>query len=367
MTTREAHPQGPWSHRFLLGLFNVVLGVLIFWLLGFVLADIGSWPGPDYEALELRLLDQVAVSQYQSLEAQTKTVEAKIVDQNAQRQFLRDSTENSQRTMTQLLEFQKLNLQRDVKPSAEEQKVLAESEQLFLANQQQYQKHNEELVKLDVQLRSIAAEREVLANKLETLRVPIRAEYERQLYRHNLRVGAVKLAFLLPVLLSTVGLYIWLRRSQFVRLIYAFGAAVFVRVGLVMHEYFPARYFKYILIVTALVVVLWILIYLLRMIARPSRDWLFRQYREAYEAFLCPVCSYPIRRGPLRYLSWTRRSIRNLILSPVTAMAAEEAYVCPACSTQLYEKCEPCGAIRPSLLPACPNCGRGKTAEAPTS
>ena len=61
----------------------------------------------------------------------------------------------------------------------------------------------------------------------------------------------------------------------------------------VMRQYFPSRYFNYALILAALTIVLQILIHLVRMVASPKTDWLLKQYREAYEAFLCPMCSYP--------------------------------------------------------------------------
>ncbi len=365
MSLPEARPQGPWSHRVLLWFFTVILALLTYWLLGFALGDISSWPGPEYQAIEAELLDAQVLREGVALEGQWKQVEARIADQNAQQLLLRDSTENSQRTMTQLLEFQRLNLQQSIKPSADEQLALAESERRFLANQQQYQKINEELVKLDAERRALSARREEYNATLYALRAPIQTEYARLLDRHNLWLGTFKLGFLLPVLLVAVVLFIRFRRSSFVPLVYALGAAVLLRVGLVMHEYFPARYFKYILILSSLAVVLWILIFLLRMIARPSRDWLLRQYREAYEAFLCPVCSYPIRRGPLRYLTWTRRSIRKLVPPAPLSAEAEEPYVCPVCTTQLYEKCEECNTIRPSLLPACSRCGNVKAPMAP--
>ena len=91
------------------------------------------------------------------------------------------------------------------------------------------------------------------------------------------------------------------------------------------------------------------------MIAFPKRDWLQKQYREAYEAFLCPACDYPIRRGPLKYLFWTRRSIRKLTIPDAAASPAEEPYTCPSCNTRLFEECTACHAIRHSLLPAAKN------------
>ena len=55
---KHAETKGPWTHRFLTALFSVVLALLCFWLLGFVVNDIGSWPGPAYGELEQGRLDQ---------------------------------------------------------------------------------------------------------------------------------------------------------------------------------------------------------------------------------------------------------------------------------------------------------------------
>jgi predicted RNA-binding Zn-ribbon protein involved in translation (DUF1610 family) len=136
----------------------------------------------------------------------------------------------------------------------------------------------------------------------------------------------------------------------------------------VVHEYFPAIYFRYLLIGTSLLFTIWLLVKLVRMIARPHANWLLKQYREAYEAFLCPVCDFPIRRGPLKYLSWTKRTIKRLPM-PTSASGNEPevAYTCPMCATRLYEECSHCHGIRTSLLPACSHCGDVKEATATAS
>ncbi len=358
-------PRGPWSHRFWLWLFTIALGVLLYWLLGFVLDDIGSWPGPDYHEFEAQRLDRKVVQEEEALAGQLRAIQRRIEDKSEEQRSLRDSTDNSQRTMNQLLEFQRLNLQRDVKPSAEEQQALAESEQLFLANQKHYQILNEELVKLNAESRGLEAKREANEQRLSELREPIRRAYEQLMRRHALLLGGFKLAFLLPILVIAAVLFVRGRQGRFAPLVYALGAAALVRLMLVMHEYFPARYFKYVLILSAIAAVVWVLVYLVRMLAHPKRDWLLRQYREAYEAFLCPICTYPIRRGPLKYLTWTRRSIKNLVPA-ATSAANDEPYVCPACSTRLYEKCQQCGAVRPSLLPSCQQCGHVLPAQVTT-
>jgi predicted RNA-binding Zn-ribbon protein involved in translation (DUF1610 family) len=87
---------------------------------------------------------------------------------------------------------------------------------------------------------------------------------------------------------------------------------------------------------------------------------LIKQHREAYEHFACPVCAYPIRRGPLKYLYWTRRSLKKLKVPLENGAGTDEPYACPSCGTQLFEKCESCSGIRHSLLPTCSNCGAQK-------
>ena len=49
--------KGPWAHRLLIGILTVAMAILSIWLLGFIVDDIGSLPGPNYDSLEKRLLD----------------------------------------------------------------------------------------------------------------------------------------------------------------------------------------------------------------------------------------------------------------------------------------------------------------------
>ena len=49
MTTK-----GPWIHRFSIRLFTLFLAVLVYWVLGFLVQDIESIPGPSYDAIEQR-------------------------------------------------------------------------------------------------------------------------------------------------------------------------------------------------------------------------------------------------------------------------------------------------------------------------
>lgn len=352
----ERQSVGTWSTRLLIWFFTLMLAALFYWLLGFVIGDIGSIRGPDYGAIEAQHLDRAAVDRSRTLDAQLTESKRRIATEKSRQATLRDSTDSSQKTMNQLLELQRLNLQQGTTPNEKERTALVESEQLFLDNQREYQRLNQQITQLEEEVRQLELQKEDVEKTLAQQRMPAQEEYSLQLERHNLWIAFWKLSVLLPLLLVGVVLYLRYRTGPYWALIYAFGSAVIIKVGFVMHEYFPARYFKYILIGTLLLVTLRILVYLLRIVAFPRQEWLLRQYREAYEAFLCPICRHPIRRGPLKYMSWTKRTIRRVSM-PSTLEVSDEPYTCPACSTALYTTCASCGAIRHSLLPACTKCG----------
>ena len=357
-TQTQTH-KGPWTHRVLVYFFTILFGILIYWLLGFVMRDIGTWPGPVYTEVRERLSDTVLIQEATSIQKQIDETKRAIESREQRQKVLRDSTSNSERTMNQLLELQKLTVQKGLTPSTEETRALAESERLFLTNQTKYQEMNDQIATLSEELGGLEGRQRSVQEKLNTGQPAIQKEFDRLQSRHQFKLAALKLAVLLPLLALGVWLFLKKRGSLYASLIYGFGLALLVKVVAVMHEHFPKRYFKYVLIVIAIALVARVLIYLLRVMAFPKLDWLLKQYREAYEHFLCPVCNHPIRRGPLKHLFWTRNSLKKLHV-PVNAAEAgktEEAYTCPVCATVLFEECPSCKHIRHSLLPACSHCG----------
>jgi hypothetical protein len=352
----ERTNKGTWSNRLLIWIFAILLTALFYWLLNFIIADIGSIPGPNFSEVENKYVDQATIANWNKVQDDLADAIRQIAEEKARQTTLRDSTDNSQKTMNQLLEFQKLNLNQGTTPNEQERAAIVESEQLFLANQREYQRLNEKVAQLEENVRQLESQRESIQASLADERRPAETEFSRLLEKHNLLIAMWKLAVLLPLLLIAFLLYVRFRTGPYWALIYAFGIAVTIKVALVMHEYFPARYFKYIMIGTLLLVTLRILVYLLSSVAHPKKAWLLKQYREAYEAFLCPICDHPIRRGPLKYMSWTKRSLRRITISSGIE-TPDEPYTCPACTTQLYVSCSKCGAIRHALLPACTKCG----------
>jgi hypothetical protein len=348
---------GPWTHRLLVYSFTAAFALLVYWLLNFVVRDIATWPGPDYEHVEKSILDQDLVAKLASLRSQIDEVNRAIASRKQRQAVLRDSTSNSEKTMNQLLELQKLTLQKGVAPAPEAATALAESQKLFLTNQAKYQEMNDQVATLTDQLGDLERQQREAQKTLEVKRPAVQAQFDRLQSRHQLKLAALKLAVLLPLLAVAVWLFLKKRATLYAPLIYGFGLAILLKVALVMHEHFPSRYFKYILILVALALVTRILVYLLRSMAFPKLDWLLKQYREAYEHFFCPVCSYPIRRGPLKSLFWTRSSLKKLNVPSADGVPSEELYVCPVCATRLFEECPNCKKVRHSLLPACVHCG----------
>lgn len=353
-------------HRILIIVFSVVFAILVFWLLGFILDDIGSIKAPQFDEVEKRHLDKNLIDRSKELGEQIEENKRMQRDHSERQALLRDSTNSSKETMNQLLEMQKLSLQKGVRPSEAEQKALAESESLFLSNQRRYQEINEDTVKLSEQQRSLQEEKRKIEATLGKQREPARKEHASLMRKHSMKIAAIKLLVLVPLLLLAAGILYKSRKSIYVPLIFAAGIALFVRVALVIHEYFPSRIFKYILLLVAIALVFQLLIFLIRMAAFPKKEWLLKQYREAYEKFYCPVCGFPIRRGPHKYIFWTSRNIAKQTAAPAASTFQEEVYSCPACGAQLYEKCDACQSIRHSLLPYCEKCSVEKEMSVPS-
>lgn len=356
----KTSPKGPWTQRVAVVLFTALTGILVFWLLGFVVEDIEQLKGPQQSEVERRALDPALVTQEQAADKQTALIQVKINDLKARQQLLRDSTTSSQQTMNQLLEMQKLSIQNQVKPTAAEQEVLAESVSLFIANQTRYQQLNEEIAKHSEEQRNLSDSKRGIESRLGVQREKAVNEFERLNRRHRLRVAALQLLFLIPVLLVVVYLVLKWRATMYAPLLYVIGIATLAKVIGVVHENFPSRYFKYVLLVAALAVVIRVLVHLIRATKSPKLASLLKQYREAYERFLCPICEYPIRRGPMKYSFWDRRSIRDLRAPGPPSEVSEEPYSCPSCGSALFERCTNCQTVRHTLLLFCDRCGNEK-------
>jgi len=356
--TEPAVQKSPWTHRFFMFFFSLVLGLLLVWLMSRVIDQVGEWPGPSYDRLEQSRLAPALIETEKRLKGEQGDLSRRIEERRARQSLLRDSTDNSQRTMNQLLDLHRLSLEKGVTPTVEEQKALADVERLFLANQAQYQGLSEEVAHLDAEIRALDEKLRDHQRTLSEARAPIHEEYERLLRRHEAKVGAAKLGVLVPLMAVALVLFIKKRSGSYTLPVYAFGLAVLAEVILVVHEHFHTGYFIYVLLLAAIAVVVRAIVYLVKVMRSPSAAWRLARYRQAYATFTCPICGFPIRRGPMKFMVWTRRSLKEPPAPTTLPEArADEPYTCPACGTRLFEECAACHAVRHALLPACERCG----------
>jgi predicted RNA-binding Zn-ribbon protein involved in translation (DUF1610 family) len=357
---KHNYPRGTWGLRQLIRLLTLALAVLFFWLLGFVVDDIESAPGPDFATVERQYVSAELTERQQKVENELAELQREIEGKQRRRELAGDTSENLQRTINQLLELQRLSIEKSVAMSEAEKENLSASLKQFLAAQAGYQELNQAIGDLTGRKLALEDKLRQIERQIGEQRKPAQEQYNRLWEAHRLRLAGYQLAVLLPLLVLSGVLWITRRGGIYNPLLAAVGGATLLKVALVMHEYFPSRYFKYVLIGALMLIVAWLLVRLIRAVAFPQRQWLERQFREAYERFLCPRCEYPIRTGPRRFLYWTRRTVHK-VLPGAASVAEETPYICPNCGTSVYETCPACGKLRHALLPHCEHCGAEKT------
>lgn len=361
MSSASPLPSGTWTQRWLVRAFSVLFGILSYMLVAFLLEDIRDLPGPDYEAMLAERVPEDLRLQTGVLQKEMTSLQTEFGVQQNRQSLLSGSTRNAQTTMDQLLEFQRLSLDKGVTPSAEEQQALAESQQRFLANQTEYQRLNEQVVQLQERKIALEARQRAHDEELGQATAPVYEEFKQLSEQHEFMLAWAQLGVLIPLLVLGMVLFYRNRESPYVSLYLALAVAMGAKALRVILQHFPAEFFRYVLVVTFLVIVIRAVIVVVRSITHPRQDVLLRRFREAYETFLCPICDFPIRRGPRKHLYWTRRTVKKLALPTTIPAEPERAYCCPSCSTQLFVECPECHAVRHSLLPTCEHCGTGAT------
>ena len=348
--------KGPWAQKLFIVVLGTVLGVLFYWLLGFITRDIGTMKGPDYDAVRPKHVDAQLSFKQEALQEDVARTKKDIRDQQEQQRILRDTTTSLQNTMNQLLSIQRQSIERDVDFSDESKRTLQESQTAFLENQKKYQAYNDEISVLTRQQRQLESQLEAVSLDVRGQEAAARREFNELTARHRMKVGVVKLAVLLPMFLVAAWFFMTRRTGPYWPVVYAAFVSAFIKVAQVSFEYFPRKYFKYIALLVLIGIVLWILVWLISRIIAPRKDWLMKQYQQAYDKWICPVCSKPIRTGPLRWMAGAKRKF--VVSAGQDAESAKQPrYICPSCGTCLFDKCGECKEIRHTLLPYCEHCG----------
>lgn len=356
--------RGPWWHRFAIHFCTVLLFVLIYWTLGFLTDDIWKIQGPVRHVIDQQFVDSTLQDKEKSLKKQLRELDLRNADTKTRSSQVEKSAQTAQATWTQLQKFRQEAVDQGKDLSKEELASLEQSKQLFLRSQNTTLEFQATLAENAQERIRLQSEIEDVDSQINKQQDKANQEWARQNKRHQFWLSVAQVALLIPLLILGGWFLIASRGKQWMPFAQAFGAAVLIKTMVTLYGYFPVDLLVYPLVITSLVIVAAALWYLIRVLSKPQISWLLKQYKERYQAFLCPVCEYPIRRGPMRYLYWNRKSIRRVANSTSDATTSNEPYTCPCCATKVFEECPKCHNTRHSLLPACENCGDVREIEA---
>ncbi len=357
-TTQASEKKGPKGYRFLVMALTIVLGLLLYWFLGFLMDDISNQPGPCLSEIQKKYQDPVLVKEKETFNKQLTKLSGTIEEQHQQQTILQTSINSYRDTMNQLLDLQKASIQKGITFSPESQKNLQDVTNLYLEYQKQFQDLNGSITKDNLEAQQIQNKIKEIDDQLSKQNEQANKDYEAQWVKHNWAMAGLQLLILIPLLLLVTYLFRAYRKSPYKPIILAAGVAIFLKIALVMHDYFPSYIFKYLLILVLIYVTVKALISKLRMIAAPNPLWLQKQYREAYQKTQCPMCQYPIKPGIAKF--FITENGGNVPVSASSYLDTVETYTCPSCGENLFEKCSNCSHVRYSLLAYCDYCGAKK-------
>jgi hypothetical protein len=352
----EINAKGSWAQRLMIYSLSVLLALLVYWLIGFFLQDLNAIPGPDYPLYTAPVEKSGMKLEADRLGAEISNLQKEVNAVTQQQSLMKQAMNNTQNSINQILDIQRLHAQKGTPVSDDVGKVFQQNTQLFLTQQNQLQQINDALASLNLQLLPLQNHRQALTEKINAAMMQASKTYNTDMEQHRLNLGLLQIGILVLLLLIVVLLLLNKTSSYYRPIWFAISFAVLLKIFFVIHDYFPSRYFKYILTFSLMVIVFMALKDLLKRRAFPAKSYLLKQFRDAYEHFLCPICEFPIRRGPLRYAFWTRRSVKKM---PLVKDHSEDKipYNCPHCGTALYQNCLNCQHVRHSLLPYCEHCG----------
>ena len=79
--TQNSQNRGPRSHRIGIFALTATLAVLSYWLLAYLMRDIGNWPAPPISDFERNTVDRSLVGRKQGMDQQLRRIQAQISDQ----------------------------------------------------------------------------------------------------------------------------------------------------------------------------------------------------------------------------------------------------------------------------------------------
>lgn len=354
----ETVRKGRWITRFSITASTILVGILFYWLLGFILSDISEYGRPDYQQLSEEYVSQMLKDQEQQLQEQLRKSADHIQALTENQQYIKSNADNLKTTINQMLELEKSRLQKNLPVSEKDKETLNQSQALFLEYQAKYQSINTDLLSAQQQKQAQLQELQNIQKELRQQLNLADDKFTIVFKKYNVKQASIQVTFLFLLFLFSLFLHRKYSGTKYQNILDAFTVAIVVKTGFTIHEHFPTRYFKYILVTALILFVIYLIIKLIDSIKSPKIEALIKQYREAYERFFCPKCDFPIQSGPRKFLFWTRRTISNVKLPIVKDIFQFETYHCPACGTMVYDECPSCQKTRHTLLSHCLHCGK---------
>lgn len=357
-TNQLSEKKGTKGYRFLMMTLYVVLGLLFYWFLGFLMDDISDQPGPSLTEIQKKYQDPSIVKEKENYILGQKRITSTIEEKRQQQTLLQTSIASYRDTMNQLLDLQKASIQKGVIFSPESQKNLQNVTDLYLDYQKQFQDLNNSITKDNLEAQQLQNKIKEVNDNLAKQNEQAEKDYNAQWVRHSWAMAGIQLLILIPLLLVTAILYRKYKKSMYRSMILAAAIAVFLKIAIVMHYYFPSYLFNYLLILVLIVTTIRVLVSMLRRISSPKPAWLQKQYREAYQKVQCPECQFSIKPSISKLFFPDSKGL--LPVQNYGYLEKVEAYTCPSCGELLFEKCRHCSHLRHSLLTYCDYCGAKK-------
>lgn len=349
--------QGTRRQRWMMYFLTFLLAYLVHAATSALLSDFTVIPQPNVEQYNKKYLSKETTEQVDKLGEQLTQVNEQLNQAIARRQRLQENAATLKKTIDLLTAQTLANKQSGAQLSPDEVNAKATSLNLFLENQKQDQELGQSIITLTNQQQLVNEQHENAKKALEKQRLPATEEYDKAMEHYRFKVAMMQSgAICLLLIIATL----FLLKSQQSKLkLIAIGVflGIFLQALDTFYLYFPLFYFKYLVMAFLIGLTIHGLRSAIHFAQSNQVEVLLKRYRDAYTCFLCPMCEFPIRRGPMTFAYWTRRSLVNCRIESQHSAADDEPYTCPVCSTNLFKKCKKCQKTRYGLLPACQHCG----------
>jgi predicted RNA-binding Zn-ribbon protein involved in translation (DUF1610 family) len=355
-----APPAPPTTRGSRIGAFflSTTLTFLWIWLLAFLLEDVGRMSPVSYDEIYAAGMPSELVEELSGVDREVRLLERGIERQEQIQGVLKRDMETSGEVMGQMMDLQRLALEKGSVPSEAERDALATAQETFLSSQGQYREANIEIQSANRTLFGLQQRRTGLETRKAAAEAPIQKSYRAKVRVRALMEACVRLGILIPLFLVAAATVRRRWRHPWRPIYQSFLVATFWTLGYEMFEQFPALYFKYIAILTAIGITIAFLAWIIRKSTSPSPSLVLARNRAAYMESVCPVCAFKLSRTPIQGAPAVKRR-GQAPQEPAGPLVPEGRvdFSCPSCGTGVFEACGECSGSRHSLLPFCEGCG----------